>query len=220
MFRIKICGITNIDDAQAATRAGADAIGLNFFNKSRRFVEPSVARQIAASLPQNVAKVGVFVNHEASQITSIAHDVGLDYVQLHGDEPPELVLQLPAQIGIIRAHRCGADGLSRLAHYLSDCAARGRAPDATLIDADTGSEYGGTGRIADWDRIVQERGSLGVIPLILAGGLTPTNIAAAITAVRPDAVDVASGVEREPGIKDPHLITQFIAAAQQAFATT
>ena len=119
---------------------------------------------------------------------------------------------------IVRAHRCGRDGLAPLAKYLVDCRALGRVPDAVLIDADAAAEYGGTGQRADWARIASQRELLGELPLILAGGLTPDNVAAAIAAVRPDGVDVASGVESGPGRKDAELVRRFIAAARDAFA--
>jgi phosphoribosylanthranilate isomerase len=218
MFRIKICGITNLDDAQAAVDADADAVGLNFFRQSRRLVEPEIARAIAAGLPAGVMKVGVFVNHDAAEIVKISQLVGLDCIQLHGDERPALLAQLPRHVGIVRAHRCGRDGLATLARYLDECRSAGRLPDAVLIDADAGSEFGGTGQVADWSRIANERAALAGLPLILAGGLTPDNVSAAIAAVRPDAVDVASGVEGQPGLKDQELLSRFVAAAKQAFA--
>ncbi len=218
MLRIKICGITNTKDALAASRAGADAIGLNFFCESKRFVQPEVAREIAAQLPAGVSKVGVFVNHDAAEIAAIVDHVGLDSVQLHGDERPELLAQLPDRVRIVRAHRCGQEGLSTLPRFLSECGTAGRSPDAVLVDADAQAAYGGTGRIADWVRIEAERESLGGLPLILAGGLTPDNVNAAIAAVRPDGVDVASGVERRPGIKDHELLKRFLEAARRAFA--
>ena len=118
MFRLKICGITSIDDARAAADAGADAVGLNFFRKSRRFVEPDVAQQIVAALPSDVAKVGVFVNHEAREILEVLEQVNLDFVQLHGDEPVTILAQLPTSVRVVRAHRCGSDGLDGLARYL------------------------------------------------------------------------------------------------------
>jgi phosphoribosylanthranilate isomerase len=217
MFRIKICGITNVVDAQAATAAGADAIGLNFFRKSRRFVEPDVAREIAAALPADVLKVGVFVNHEAADIERIAHDVGLDAIQLHGDEQPELIAALPQQFLILRAHRCGEDSFRKLADYLAAWRTAGRMPDALLLDADAGSEYGGSGQRADWELIASNRSVMNGIPLVLAGGLTPDCVAAAISTVRPAGVDVASGVEQQPGIKDRVRMAEFIAAAQRAF---
>lgn len=217
MFRIKICGITNEDDARVATRAGADALGFNFYAKSKRFIEPAAAREIVAALPSTVQKIGVFVNHSAAEIRSIATAVGLDGIQLHGDEPPEIVVQLPAALWLIRAFRCGAAGLAPLKEHLDKCRTAGRVPDAVLVDADAGAEFGGTGQRADWGRVAKERGVLDGVPLILAGGLTPANVAAAIAAVRPDGVDVASGVERGPGLKDERLVTAFIAAAKRAF---
>ena len=218
MFLVKICGITNIDDACATVDAGAGAIGFNFFTQSCRFVDIEIAQQIAAAVPPHVLKVGVFVNHSAREITETVERAGLDAVQLHGDEVPELLQQLPEPLQIIRAHRCGRDGLSPLFDYLEACRGMGRLPDALLIDADAGTNYGGSGERADWDRIVRERGGLGMLPLILAGGLTPKNVAAAIAAVRPDGVDVASGVELEPGYKDTTLITNFVATAREAFS--
>jgi phosphoribosylanthranilate isomerase len=219
MFRIKICGITNVNDALSAARSGADAIGLNFFRKSRRFVEPHVAHEIAAALPTDVLKVGVFVNRDADEIAAIVERVRLDCVQLHGDEPPETLVALPTRVRIIRAYRCGADGLTQLARYLNECESLGRAPNAVLIDADAGADFGGTGRVAEWSRIVEERYLLGRIPLILAGGLNADNVASAIAAVRPDGVDAASGVEKDAAVKDAALVARFIASAKQAFAS-
>lgn len=214
MFRIKICGITNVEDALAATHAGADAIGLNFYEKSRRFIDPRIAQQISAATPTDILKVGVFVNSSAREIESIVEQVNLDAIQLHGDEPSQLVGQLPKNKAVIRAHRCGADGLAPLTIYLTAARAAGRIPDAVLIDADAGTEFGGTGERADWHRVASERPMLENIPLILAGGLTPQNIAAAIATVQPTGVDVASGVESSPGKKDHSKLRDFIAAAR------
>jgi phosphoribosylanthranilate isomerase len=218
MFGIKICGVTNIDDARAAVDSGADALGLNFYAKSKRRVERDTANEIANALPSTISKVGVFVNHSADQIDDVVAQIHPSHIQLHGDESPQFLNNLPASTKIIRAYRCGADGLGPLVSYIEECRALGRAPDAVLIDADAGPAYGGTGHTADWALIVKQRDTLGDIPLILAGGLTPTNVGAAIEAVRPDAVDVASGVEREPGKKDHDLIKRFIAFARDAFA--
>jgi len=214
-FLIKICGITNFDDARAAVDSGSDALGFNFFNKSRRSIEPDIARQLVAQLPSNILKVGVFVNHDVAQIVEIADRVGLNAVQLHGDEPPSTIVELPPHLRIVRAHRCGPEGLIPLAIYLEQCHALGRMPDALLIDADAGAEFGGSGKLADWAVIRQQKDALG-LPLILAGGLTPANVAAAIEAVAPDGVDVASGVERSAGHKDKVLIASFISAARDA----
>lgn len=217
MFRIKICGITNSHDALAAVQSGADALGFNFFVRSKRFVEANAAREIVAALPKGVQRIGVFVNHSMAEICSTASEVGLDGIQLHGDEPPEIVSQLPLQLLLIRAFRCGAAGLMPLREYLENCCAAGRVPDTVLIDADAGSAFGGTGQSADWGQVARERNLLKGTPLILAGGLTPANVAAAISAVHPDAVDVASGVERESGLKDHQLIADFVAAAKRGF---
>ena len=219
MFRIKICGITNVGDARLAADAGADAIGLNFFSKSRRFVSLQDACSIASAIPNHVVKVGVFVNHAAAEIDEIAKSVPLDIVQLHGDERPTAARTTAKKRRCSAAHRCNRDGLAALAEFLDECRNLGRMPNAVLVDADAGSEYGGTGQVADWSRIAKERATLAGLPLILAGGLTAANVSAAIAAVWPDAVDVASGVERMPGVKDEQLLRKFVAAAKQAFAT-
>ncbi len=216
MFRIKICGITNVTDAIAAAEAGADAIGLNFYPKSRRFVDQKTAQQIVAALPSALLKVGVFVNHDQRSIESTASVVGLDAIQLHGDEQPAFIAALPKKLKVLRALRCTADINSRLTQFVQGCKDAGRLPDAVLLDADAGAEYGGTGERADWELVTQHRESLGNIPLILAGGLTPANVAAGIKAVRPSGVDVASGVESAPGTKDRSQIFAFVAAAKQA----
>ena len=217
MFKIKICGITSAEDARSAVDAGADAIGLNFYTRSRRHVSPDVAPTIAAALPAATSRVGVFVNASAPEVAAIAADVGLHAVQLHGDEPADLLAQIPLKLSIVRAFRCDVRGLAPLADYLEACRGSGRLPDAVLIDADATDGYGGTGRVADWEQIALERELIGEIPLILAGGLTPANVADAIDAVRPDGVDVASGVESTPGRKDRALVEQFVAAAREAF---
>jgi phosphoribosylanthranilate isomerase len=139
-------------------------------------------------------------------------------VQLHGDERPEYLSRLPRKVSIVRAYRCGAQGLAPLRVYLDECRSLGRTPDAVLIDADAQGEFGGTGRVADWNRIAEERDLVGGVRLILSGGLTPANVAESIAAVQPDGVDVASGVESAPGRKDAALIQQFVAAARYAFA--
>jgi phosphoribosylanthranilate isomerase len=217
-FCIKICGITNLDDARAAADAGADALGFNFFSKSRRFVDPQTAHKISARLPAHILKVGVFVNHELEQINELVDRAALNAVQLHGDESPQIIAKLPPHVRIIRAHRCSRDGLVPLAHYLDECHSLGRMPDAILIDADAGAQFGGTGELADWALVKRDRRLLQGLPLILAGGLTAENVAAAIETVAPNGVDVASGVEREPGRKDPTLVAQFVAEARKASA--
>jgi phosphoribosylanthranilate isomerase len=217
MFRIKICGVTNPDDASAAVDAGADALGFNFYPSSKRFIELEVARKIADVVPDHVAKVAVFVNHSAREIQDAVESLRPAYIQLHGDESAELLSELPAEMKIIRAYRCGPNGLAPLARYLARCQSLGRIPDAILLDADAAGAFGGTGQAADWSLISNQRAMLGNAPLILAGGLTYANVGQAIAAVRPDAVDVASGVEREPRSKDRELMRRFIDAAREAF---
>jgi len=138
-------------------------------------------------------------------------------VQLHGDEPPAFLGRLPRNVTIVRAVHCRPDGLAPLAGYLDECRRLGRLPDAVLVDADVGTNFGGSGQLADWTLITRDRRALADLPLILAGGLTPQNVADAITAVHPDAVDVASGVESPPGRKDPTLVANFLTAARAAF---
>jgi phosphoribosylanthranilate isomerase len=216
MFRTKICGITNWPDAKAAVDAGADALGFNFYRRSKRFVEHEPTWHITTKLPADVISVGVFVNHAVNDIEETIEHLRLDCVQLHGEEPPTFLAELPKSVKIVRAFRCGAEGLAPLAEYLSECRAVGRMPDAVLIDADAGDDYGGSGAPADWARVAKDRRLIGNLSVILAGGLTPENVAAAITAVRPDGVDVASGVESSPGCKDANLVRRFVAEAQTA----
>ncbi len=217
MFRVKICGITSIDDALAAADAGADAIGLNFFRESRRFVDAEIARRIVAALPSAVLKVGVFVNHSTSEIAEMIDEVNINVVQLHGDEPQDLIARLPQDVRVVRSCRGSADGFEKLSRSLEHGRLLGRLPHAVLIDADSPTDFGGTAQLADWQLIAQRRVALAGLPLILAGGLTPNNVSAAIVAVRPSGVDVASGVERQPGMKDHDLMAKFVAAAREAF---
>jgi phosphoribosylanthranilate isomerase len=219
VFRIKICGITTLADAQAAVAAGADALGLNFYEPSPRYVAPTLAAEIAQALPGQVTVVGVFVNASADQINSLCDSVGLDAIQLHGDEPPELLREINRNCALIRVRRYGAGGLAKVADDLEACVQRGgRRPDAMLLDADRAGQYGGTGHALPWAELRGHELSLSDTPFVLAGGLTPENVAEAIRTVQPTAVDTASGVEISPGVKDPAKMLSFIAAAQAAFA--
>ena len=215
MFRVKICGITNAADAMEAARLGADAVGLNFYAKSPRCVDREKARELVAALPAGVAKVGVFVNAPTDEIAELVDNLGLDCLQLHGDEPPQFLAELRGR-RLIRAFRCGEEGLAPAKVYLDECARAGRLPSAILVDASSEGAYGGTGRTANWKGIAETRGLIGDVPLILAGGLTPDNVAEAIRMVRPDAVDVASGVESNLRRKDAKLMQRFIEAARSA----
>lgn len=201
-FVVKICGITRPEDAVLACREGATAIGLNFWPGSKRFVDDARAVDILAAVAPGVSKVGVFVNASRDEVEARLA-LGLDWVQLHGDERPGDWAHLPA-LRLVRALRvreraslAEADGWD--ARYL-------------LYDAATDG-YGGSGQLAPWAVLAGARR-----PFLLAGGLGPDNVAAAIAAVRPDGVDVASGVESSPGVKDAAKVAAFVRAATSAAA--
>ncbi|HEX4147289.1 MAG TPA: phosphoribosylanthranilate isomerase [Pirellulales bacterium] len=215
MFQIKICGITSAADGLCVADAGADAVGLNFCPASPRHIELGRAEEIVAALPGGIARVGVFVNAPAAQVDQIARRLRLDYVQLHGDEPPEYMAEL-AGLPVIRAFR-GTSDFQHVAAYLAACRTLGHAPVAVLIDAFQSGQYGGTGQSPDWSAVARARLAWAEMPLVLAGGLKPANVAAAIQQVGPAAVDTASGVERSPGRKAADLVDQFVAAARGAF---
>jgi phosphoribosylanthranilate isomerase len=196
--RIKVCGITRLEDAQRAADLGVDALGFVFWPGSPRCVSPRQAAAIAAALPPLVATVGVFVNQPLSDIRAIANEVGLHAVQLHGDEAHGMWTSVPGRC--IKAVGVGPG---------FDAAAVAAWPARVwpLLDAHDPDRRGGTGRVVDWD-FAAELSRLR--PIILAGGLHPSNIREAIVKVRPFAVDVSSGVEREPGIKDPDRLRTFV----------
>jgi phosphoribosylanthranilate isomerase len=215
LFRIKICGVNRVDDGLAAAEAGADAIGLNFYPGSQRHVDRDAAEAVVASLPTAIAKVGVFVNAASDEIRGAVKELGLDFVQLHGDEPPDFCAELGG-LDFIRAFRLGDAGWQPLVAYLDRCRDLRAPPAAVLVDACQPGTYGGTGRAADWNLARQYHElSLG-LPLILAGGLNASNVAQAVSVVRPFGVDTASGVESSPGQKDPRQIAAFVAAARRA----
>ncbi len=221
MFRIKICGITNVADALAAADAGADTIGLNFYAQSPRFVDTEIASTILKVTPLAIARVGVVVNEEIDSIHNLIQQLdgetsaGLNAIQLHGDEPPEFVAAVRAKY-LIRARRFSEKGIAAIAADLEACEKMRRVPDAVLIDAATPGRYGGTGTTVSWSGLADYRRWLHNVPLILAGGLTPENVAQAIRVVRPHGVDVASGVEASPGKKDHAKLRDFVAAAREA----
>jgi phosphoribosylanthranilate isomerase len=209
--RIKICGLTQADEALACIAAGADWIGLNFHPASPRFVDVAKAREIVAALPQPSRVVGLFVDRRSEEVCAVARKLGLSIVQLHGHGPPEDLLVLRG-LRIICAFRLGevAD-ISRMNEFLSRAREIGRSPDAVLIDAYVPGQAGGTGvQIA-----IEVLDLIPPLPrLILAGGLTPENVAHRVARVRPWMVDVASGVEAAPGLKDPAKVAAFIHAAR------
>jgi phosphoribosylanthranilate isomerase len=207
MTRVKICGITSIADAQAACEAGADVLGLNFYSKSPRAVSLARAIEIRAEIPARVQVFGVFVNADPVGIMEVFRAARLDAVQLHGDEPSVEVAQLAGAMPVFKALRVGPDFSAAAQKY----------PDAFgfLFDAADGlpGQYGGTGRLADWG--VAQQAARGH-RIILAGGLTAENVGAAILQVRPYGVDVASGVESAPGMKDHAQLRDFISEARRA----
>ena len=219
VFRTKICGITRIEDARHLADVGAGAIGLNFYAASPRCVDRNVARQIAESLPPEMAKVGVFVNAVPDEIAETVKNVGLNIVQLHGDETPDQLAEVIriAGLPVIRAFRLDERGLAPAAEYLRQCEKNSAPPRMVLVDAFRRDAYGGTGETVDWQQLRDWRGKLGETPLILAGGLTPNNVQQAIKIVRPDAVDTASGVESQPGIKDAAAMGRFVSEALGAW---
>jgi phosphoribosylanthranilate isomerase len=214
VFRIKICGITTVEDALLAAEAGADAIGLNFYDKSPRYVTAERAKEICDALPAGVAKVGVFVNSLPKGIIATVNRVGLTAVQLHGDEGPDFLAAL-GKLPVIKAFRCKESTLDGVKAFLDLCGESSQ-PIALLLDAHAPGNYGGTGQVLDWAGLARERNKLLGLPLILAGGLTPQNVAQSISLARPDAVDTASGVEAAPGKKDPEKVRAFVAAAKSA----
>jgi phosphoribosylanthranilate isomerase len=216
MFRIKICGVTTVPDALGAAEAGADAIGLNFYPPSPRRVDMRTAEEMAEAVPAGVAKVGVFVNETAEKLIRTHDRLGLDLIQLHGDEPPELLESLGDR-AVVWAFRCGDGWLDELRHWLKTWRELDRWPEAVLMDAFQPGSYGGAGKVFDWELVDKARRELGDIKIALAGGLTPANVGDAIAAARPYAVDTASGVEASPGKKDLRLVREFVAAARAAF---
>jgi len=199
---VKICGITTIEDALAAVSSGADAIGLNFYAPSPRCVTPETARTIAAAVPTDVLTIGVFVNETRERIAAVQQYAGLRGVQFHGDEDPESCDGW--SVTTIKAVRLGSPADARqLSEY---------RVDFILVDAYVEGHFGGTGKPIN----VEHLGDLDRRRLILAGGLTPDNVAPRVRLVRPFGVDVASGVESVPGRKDHERMRRFIEHARAA----
>jgi phosphoribosylanthranilate isomerase len=200
MILVKICGITNWPDAKAACDAGADMLGFNFYEKSLRRVSTVEAATMRARLPSGVQAVGLFVNAKPSEINSLHAFVRFTAAQLHGDETPSIVSEVTRTVPVIKAFRVAADfPLSTLDKY--------HDAFAFLLDGSRAGQFGGTGSGADWN---VARRAVSAHRIMLAGGLTPENVGAAIRSVRPYAVDVASGVESKPGKKDHARMKAFI----------
>jgi len=206
MIRIKICGITNLADAKAATDAGANSLGFNFYQKSLRRIVTADAAQIRSKLPKEVEAVGVFVNAKPADINSLRAFVRFDAAQLHGDETPDIVSRVASSLPVIKAFRVDASfALTMLNRYAGVF--------AFLLDGARAGQYGGTGQTADWELA---RCAASAHRIILSGGLKVENVAAAIRAVRPYAVDVASGIETKPGKKDHARLKEFIDEVRRA----
>jgi len=202
--KVKICGITNVADALATAEAGADMVGLMFYEKSPRHLSMEIATEISRQLNPFIVKVGVFVNPPEDLVLRAIGECGVGLLQFHGEEPPEFCTQFGVMsMKAVRVR--DAASLQALAAYHTD---------AWLLDAYAADKLGGTGTTFNWE-LVSEAKKAGK-PIFLAGGLTPGNVAEAVRRVQPFGVDVSSGVEIEPGKKDPGKVRAFIAAAKAA----
>ena len=198
MVKVKICGITNIGDAYSAAECGVDALGFIFYPKSQRYIAPAKAKEMIQKLSPEIIRVGVFVNQEIHAVKEIVSFCGLHLIQLHGDESPEYCGQFPMST-LIKAVSCQTEKeIQELKNY---------PVAAILVDAREAGHYGGTGKNSDWRLAIKVKEKH---PLILAGGLNRENIREAIERVRPQAVDINSGVETSPGKKDPHKIREIM----------
>lgn len=204
-LKVKICGLTNLEDALAAAEGGADAVGFVLYRKSPRYVEPNIVRAIVRALPPLVLPVGVFVNESVEGVRDTMDSCGLALAQLHGDEPSAYCEQVGRPI--LKALRV-RDGISALAiaEYQGRAGVRG-----FVLDAFSDQAYGGTGTLADWSLAGEIAKTCRIL---LAGGLTPENVADAVKTVRPYGVDVSSGVESSPGKKDHGRMRAFLQAAR------
>ncbi|ABG05035.1 phosphoribosylanthranilate isomerase [Rubrobacter xylanophilus DSM 9941] len=205
MAKVKVCGITSVEDALVAAGAGADAVGFVFFERSPRRVGVERAREISGALPGGVLRVGVFVNTPPEEVLRVASLVGLDYAQLHGDEGPEEVRRVrEGGLGVIKALRVrDAGSLSEIERYPE--------ADLFLLDAWREGLYGGTGTPFDWELAKRLRGCANIV---VSGGLTPENVRAAIERLDPYGVDASSSLEEAPGKKSGELVRRFVSAAK------
>lgn len=201
--RVKICGITNHEDAANAVAAGADALGFNFYEESARYISPAIAAEICARVPVFVTTVGLFVNEPLADVNRILNSVRLDLLQFHGDENPEYCDSVGHPY--MKALRATSKDQIQLEAQSFESAR------AILIDTATGGQFGGTGKTFDW-HMLPELGK----PLVLAGGLDATNVEDAIAATKPYAVDVSGGVELSRGVKDIAKMKNFVKAVQSA----
>ncbi len=203
MVKVKVCGITSPEDARVAAEAGADAIGLVFAESPRR-VSVERAREIAAALPQDILKVGVFVNEEPDEVLRIAGEIGLDCAQLHGDETPEVVAAIRGGgVGVMKALRVrDAEALAEIENYEADL---------FLLDAWSAEARGGTGERFDWELAKSLKGRDNIV---VSGGLDPGNVREAIEYFEPYGVDASSSLEERPGKKSGERVRRFVGAAK------
>jgi len=217
MTKIKICGITVLKDALAAIDAGADMLGFNFYAKSPRYLRPDACREITVVLRKDfpqITLVGVFVNAPVAEIRSILETAQLHLAQLHGDETPEMLaelgslafkaIRLPSSVSV---RDSAIESVFDPSAFIRYSVKESVFNPALLVDAAVKGVYGGSGVVADWSTAAQ---LARMIPLLLAGGLTPENVAEALEQVQPWGVDVASGVEASPGVKDPAKMKKFV----------
>jgi len=205
MTFIKICGITNLEDALVAVDAGADALGFNFYKESPRYIAPRAAREIIEQLPVLILKVGIFVDEESLHAIEVAgNDAGVSAFQLHGDESPSFCAMLAQEYYVIKAFPVGpGDNIPRVHDY---------EVEAIMLDTKHGHLRGGTGRVFDWS--IAQRVNRFVPKLFLAGGLSPENVEEAILTVRPYAVDACSSLEDRPGRKNHERLRAFVERAR------
>ena len=201
MTLVKICGITNLDDALAAVAAGADALGFNFYKPSPRYISPPAAYEIIQQLPSSILTVGVFVNEDSPRTAmNIANEAGLKALQLHGDESPDYCRELAANTVVIKT--------LAVSDSFDPARASGYQVDAIMLDTRDNRLRGGTGRVFNWS--IAQQVSRIVPKLYLAGGLSPENVAEAINKVRPYAVDACSSLEDRPGTKNHERMRAFV----------
>ena len=206
MTLVKICGITNLDDALAAVAAGADALGFNFYKPSPRYITPQNAREIIDQLRDSMLTVGVFVNEESpGAVRNIAHESGVQALQLHGDETPEYCRELAANFYVIKTFAVASDFNVETPNEYK--------VEAIMLDTKHNSLRGGTGRVFDWS--IAQRLAPTIPKLFLAGGLSPENIENAVKTVRPFAVDACSALEDRPGKKNEERMRVFVNAVRR-----
>ncbi|WP_457568714.1 phosphoribosylanthranilate isomerase [Desulfurobacterium sp.] len=209
MVKVKICGITNLEDAMAAIDAGADALGFILFKNSKRCISPLEVRHITRELPPFVTKVGVFVNEDRATVLEILSYANLDYAQLHGNETPAYCEYIGSN-RVIKVFRLQDEKeVNRVREYE-------KVASAVLLDTFDKNSFGGTGKTFNWNIALKVKEIVN-LPLILSGGLNPENVSTAIESVKPYAVDTCSGVEVHPGKKDSRKVKDFIKIAKCGF---